>query len=228
MAVAAPGKDGGAVRRQTPQAPSSGKSLAQPSKPCGAAGRSSTSAARPPPRLTEATEETVPGSAVRLLSSAAVQALPEQPGQEPAEHGRKPREGLLGGLAEQSSKEKLAEGHGARPAVGLPSALGPLEQLQHLQVAMQPVNSYASQVLAQLRQSQGQRHKPHFRGRSRLIQAIPGFWGTTVSFGFSAQTAAELRGCGWGFSWGSQQALGQGELDSTTRKVWQHKGEQDR
>lgn len=142
------------------------------------------------------------GGEAGLRCSTAVQLLAEQPGQEPAEQAERGKgkpgeawEAQPGRHMDQSKekeqgKEKRGEKDPAVRAGGPPSALPPLEGLRALQLDMQPVNSHAGKAFARFRPKQRQKRKPHLECRSHLIQGIPGFWGTTVSFCFSGQTAA--------------------------------------
>ncbi|XP_047393203.1 testis-specific Y-encoded protein 9-like [Sciurus carolinensis] len=80
---------------------------------------------------------------------------------------------------EEEQKEKQEEDHQAQPRPGPTSPRLPLEELQALQLALEPVNSQAARAYARLKQKLKQRRKPQLDCRRSIIQGIPGFWAKT-------------------------------------------------
>uniref|UniRef100_A0A8D2JEI1 TSPY n=1 Tax=Sciurus vulgaris TaxID=55149 RepID=A0A8D2JEI1_SCIVU len=76
----------------------------------------------------------------------------------------------------QECREKQEEDHQAQPRPGPTSPRLPLEELQALQLALEPVNSQAARAYARLKQKLKQRRKPQLDCRRSIIQGIPGFW----------------------------------------------------
>lgn len=221
-------QEGAALLTQTPQACGAGKTSVQSMAGASPRGASGSPAGRS--QLAETREEAILGEkAAWLLCSTRVQVLGAvreerrsqlmqgMPGEgKPGEAW----EGQAGpGRQADLCGEQQEEEHPAEAAAGLPSPLPPLEQLRALQLDLEPVNRQARRAYAHLRQKQRQRRKAHLEYRSLLIQGIAGFWGATVSFGFSAQTAA---------GGGSQQAVGRGGGEVGPSECVGQKCQQDR
>ncbi|XP_076963989.1 testis-specific Y-encoded protein 3-like [Callospermophilus lateralis] len=79
----------------------------------------------------------------------------------------------------EEKKEELQALQLAQPRPRSTTPRLPLEELQALQLDLEPVNSQATRAYSRLKQKLKQRRKPQLDCRSSIIQSIPGFWAQT-------------------------------------------------
>ncbi|XP_071463168.1 testis-specific Y-encoded protein 3-like [Marmota flaviventris] len=96
--------------------------------------------------------------------------------EEPEEEEKVEQE--LDHYAEERQKKK-EEDYQAQPGPRPTTSRLPLEELQALQLDLEPVNSQATRAYSHLKQKLKQRRKPQLDCRSSIIQSIPGFWAKT-------------------------------------------------
>ncbi|XP_015332356.1 testis-specific Y-encoded protein 9-like, partial [Marmota marmota marmota] len=82
------------------------------------------------------------------------------------------------GLMEVAEEKKEGD-YQAQPGPRPTTSRLPLEELQALQLDLEPVNSQATRAYSHLKQKLKQRCNPQLDCRSSIIQSIPGFWAKT-------------------------------------------------
>uniref|UniRef100_A0A8C6ESY4 Testis-specific Y-encoded protein 4-like n=1 Tax=Marmota marmota marmota TaxID=9994 RepID=A0A8C6ESY4_MARMA len=79
----------------------------------------------------------------------------------------------------EERQEKKEGDYQAQPGPRPTTSRLPLEELQALQLDLEPVNSQATRAYSHLKQKLKQRCNPQLDCRSSIIQSIPGFWAKT-------------------------------------------------